>query len=170
MYLQSKRAKDLYRALLETVSNATLDSTIATGSLRRSKWIYYLPTSKSYAKDMEKTKELTSLGSHASQAKVRMRATWRAIIGRGLLPQHIGCSRGGRDSGRVASVHCPAERRLAVVRYFSVTWINPQAHWYHCSFHLRVFQGYRIQGNMCVLTLYSRSKDTPRQEASIEDS
>jgi hypothetical protein len=70
---------------------------------------------------MEKTKELTSLGSHASQAKVHMRATWRAIIGRGLLPQHVGCSRGGRDSGRVASVHCPAGCRLAVVGYFSVT-------------------------------------------------
>ena len=38
--------------------------------------------------------------------------------------------------------------------------INPQAHGYHCSFHLRVFQGYRIQGNVCVLPSYSGSKDT----------
>jgi hypothetical protein len=46
--------------------------------------------------------------------------------------------------------------------------INPQVHGYHCSFHLRLFQGYRIQGNMCALTSYSQSKDTPRYEARIE--
>jgi hypothetical protein len=48
------------------------------------------------------------------------------------------------------------------VGYFRITRINPQAHGYHCSFHLRVFQGYRIQGNVYALTSYSRSKDTPR--------
>jgi hypothetical protein len=46
--------------------------------------------------------------------------------------------------------------------------INLQAHGYHCSFHLKVFQGYRIQGNVCVLTLYNRSKDTPIQGVRIE--
>jgi hypothetical protein len=57
---------------------------------------------------------------------------------------------------------------LLSVGYFSITEINLQAHKYHCSFHLRVFQGYQIQGNMCALTSYSQSKDTPRLEARIE--
>jgi hypothetical protein len=46
--------------------------------------------------------------------------------------------------------------------------INPQAHGYLCSFHLSVFVGYQIQGNVCALTRYSRFKDTLRQEARIE--
>jgi hypothetical protein len=40
--------------------------------------------------------------------------------------------------------------------------LNPQPHKYRCSFHPIVFHGYRIQGNVCVLTSYSQSKDTPR--------
>jgi hypothetical protein len=40
----------------------------------------------------------------------------------------------------------------ANVGYFSDVRINPQAHGYRCSFNLRVFRGYWIQGNMCVLT------------------
>ena len=42
--------------------------------------------------------------------------------------------------------------------------INPQAHGYHCSFHLRVFQGLSNPQETCVCTPFysSRSKDSPR--------
>jgi hypothetical protein len=46
--------------------------------------------------------------------------------------------------------------------------INTQAHGYCCSLHLRVFEGHQIQGNVCVLTPFSWSKDTPRYEAMGE--
>jgi hypothetical protein len=44
--ITEQERKGLYRAKLEIVQNDKLDSTIVTGSSRRSKWIYYLPTSE----------------------------------------------------------------------------------------------------------------------------
>jgi hypothetical protein len=51
-------------------------------------------------------------------------------------------------------------RQKSLLGFLATQEINPQVHGYRCSFHLRVFHEYRIQGNMCVLTSYSRSKDT----------
>jgi hypothetical protein len=44
--ITKQESKGLYRAKLEIVPNDKLDYTIELGSLRRSKWIYYLPTSE----------------------------------------------------------------------------------------------------------------------------
>jgi hypothetical protein len=53
-----------------------------------------------------------------------------------------------------------AETNSSTVGYFSDTRNK--------SAITRVFQGYRIQGNVCVLTSYNRSKDTPIQVVRIE--
>jgi hypothetical protein len=68
----------------------------------------------------------------------------------------------------------PATVPESLLGILATNEINPQEHGYRCSFHLKifqayriqgfhlgVFQGYRIQGNMCALISYSRSKDTP---------
>jgi hypothetical protein len=49
----------------------------------------------------------------------------------------------------------PATAPQSFVCILATHEINPQAHRYHYSFHLRVFQGYRIIGNVCVLPSYS---------------
>jgi hypothetical protein len=71
----------------------------------------------------------------------------------------------GTKIDTTTSLATAPESMLAIL---AVQEINPQEHIYRCSFHLRVIQGYQIQGNVCVLSSYSQYKDTPRQEVMIE--
>jgi hypothetical protein len=65
-------------ALSQTISNANLDSTIAMGSSRRSKWTYYLYASE-YGLRYEKDKSNDVINeTHV----VHKRATWQLLIGR----------------------------------------------------------------------------------------
>jgi hypothetical protein len=83
MYSQSKRAKGLYRAPLETLPNEKLDSTIVTGSSRRSKLHITCLYPSSYAQDMKKTKiDDVSSGTHVGRTNVHMTSMWQEETGR----------------------------------------------------------------------------------------
>jgi hypothetical protein len=85
--------------------------------------------------------------------------------------QKINHASKGRDENiwsvqpRGAHGHKATKQAWVHVWYLVTHEINLQAHKYRCRFHLRVFHGYRNRGNVCVLTSFWWSKDTPRYEA-----